>query len=55
MALLLWQISPELSAWSTWQAHKRLLHLALIILLSVATYFAMLWILGMRPAVLRRH
>jgi peptidoglycan biosynthesis protein MviN/MurJ (putative lipid II flippase) len=55
MALLLWQISPALSAWGEWQAHERLLRLALIIALAVTTYVATLGVLGMRPAVLRRH
>jgi putative peptidoglycan lipid II flippase len=55
MALLLWQISPTLSAWSSWHATERLLRLGLIIVLAVCCYFAVLWAAGMRPAVLRRH
>jgi putative peptidoglycan lipid II flippase len=55
MALLLWQINPAQSAWSSWHAVERLLHLGLIITLAICSYFAVLWIAGMRPAVLRRH
>ncbi len=55
MALLLWQITPALSAWSSWHAVERLAHLGLVIILAACCYFAVLWIAGMRPAVLRRH
>ena len=48
MAAVLWTTSGDAAAWLTLGATARAAHLAWIVLLGAASYFAVLWLLGFR-------
>ena len=48
MGFLIHYLLPELSLWSDWRWHERLLELALIIGAAILCYATMLWIMGFR-------
>ncbi len=55
MALVLLWFLPATGQWSQWGLQQRLLHLILIILLAATTYFASLWLQGLRFNQLKKH
>ncbi|MBL4647528.1 MAG: murein biosynthesis integral membrane protein MurJ [Gammaproteobacteria bacterium] len=48
MAIVLWLMTASLSSWLTWHWQQRAEHLLIIIVASVATYAASLWLVGLR-------
>lgn len=54
MGSFLWLAMGTGAGWLKAGLHERLLHLAWLIPSGAATYFASLWILGLRPAQFRR-
>jgi putative peptidoglycan lipid II flippase len=49
MALVLFALSGAHAAWLHYSAHEKLLRLTVLVLAGAASYFAALWILGIRP------
>ena len=52
-AIVIW-LSPDAAQWSQWQVMGRLSNLAIIIVAGALTYFALLWLQGLRPAQLKK-
>jgi putative peptidoglycan lipid II flippase len=52
MCLLLVLVVPDLDAWYEWSALHRALNLCAWVLAGAASYFAMLWCAGLRPAAM---
>jgi putative peptidoglycan lipid II flippase len=53
-ATLLWGV-PGIDTWLGWSAHQRVPGLLASVLCGAAVYLLVLWLAGMRPAVLLRH
>jgi putative peptidoglycan lipid II flippase len=53
MAGVIWLLRAGLSDWLAWGIAKRILQLLLCILAGAMSYFATLWLLGVRPANLQ--
>ena len=52
-AVAIW-LTPDAIQWSQWQLGERLSQLTIIIISAVVTYFALLWLQGLRPAQLKQ-
>ena len=54
MTLVLWGITPEIRLWEQWDAWQRGSRLLGVCLGGLLTYATGLWVMGFRPAMLRR-
>lgn len=53
MSLAVWGLAGPLDAWSRAALGERVIHLSSLIVVAVLCYFAVLWLLGLRPAHFR--
>jgi putative peptidoglycan lipid II flippase len=49
MVLVIWLLRGSLSAWTGWSLSERILQLVLCITAGAGSYFATLWLSGLRP------